>query len=133
TATRITETFPDMDDTELAAAFSSVRSVHQPEGKPLDGFLFPATYRVTENLAADEEAVVRQMVDKFDEVAAQVDLVGGADRLAEVTGGRSLTPYEVLIVASLVEAEAKVPEDRARIARVIYNRMKAGMRLEIDA
>ena len=45
----------------------------------------------------------------------------------------SITPYEALIVASLIEAEAKVPEDRAKIARVIYNRLAEGMTLGIDA
>ncbi len=42
-------------------------------------------------------------------------------------------PYQVLIVASLVEREAKVPEDRAKIARVIYNRLFLDMPLQIDA
>jgi UPF0755 protein len=45
----------------------------------------------------------------------------------------TITPYDALIVASLVEAEAKVPEDRPKIARVIYNRLAQGMTLGIDA
>ena len=45
--------------------------------------------------------------------------------------GRS--PYEVLIIASIIEREAKVPQDRPKIARVIYNRLTLGMPLEIDA
>ena len=44
-----------------------------------------------------------------------------------------LTPYEAIIVASLIEEEAKVPEDRAKISRVIHNRIEQGMKLEIDA
>lgn len=44
-----------------------------------------------------------------------------------------LTPYQVLVVASLIEREARVPEDRAKIARVIYNRLFLGMPLQIDA
>jgi UPF0755 protein len=44
-----------------------------------------------------------------------------------------LTPYQVLVVASLIEREAAVPEDRAKIARVIYNRLFFGMPLQIDA
>jgi len=44
-----------------------------------------------------------------------------------------LSPYEALIVASMVEREAKVDGDRALIARVIYNRLELGMNLEIDA
>ena len=42
-------------------------------------------------------------------------------------------PYEVVIVASLIEEEALVSEDRAKISRVIYNRLAEGMRLDIDA
>ena len=47
------------------------------------------------------------------------------------TQGR--TPYEILTVASLIEAEAKVDEDRPLIASVIYNRLREGMQLQIDA
>jgi UPF0755 protein len=44
-----------------------------------------------------------------------------------------LDPYEVIIVASLIEEEAKVPEDKAKIARVIYNRLEQGIPLGVDA
>ena len=44
-----------------------------------------------------------------------------------------MTPYQLLIVASMVEREAQVPGDRAKIAAVIYNRLRAGMPLGIDA
>jgi UPF0755 protein len=133
TAARTREAFPLMDDIELVTALNSVRSVHQPEGKPLDGFLFPATYRVTEKQYGDERALVEQMVAKFDRVAEDLGLEQAPNRLAGSVGREPLTPYDVLKVASLVEAEAKVPEDRARIARVIYNRLRQGMKLEIDA
>ncbi len=43
------------------------------------------------------------------------------------------TPYEVLTVASMVEEEAKVPGDRPKIARVLYNRLAKGMTLGVDA
>jgi UPF0755 protein len=45
----------------------------------------------------------------------------------------NLTPYQVLIIASMIEKEAKLDEDRPKIARVIYNRLFFGMNLEIDA
>ena len=44
-----------------------------------------------------------------------------------------LTPYELLIVASMIEREAQLPSDRAKVAAVIYNRLKAGIPLGIDA
>jgi UPF0755 protein len=107
-----------------------VRSIFQPQDppagaiEPMEGLLFPDTYRIDQN--EDEQAVLARMVAKLDEVAADL---GYPDAMARV--GRS--PYEVLVVASLVEAEAKVDEDRAKIARVIYNRLEQGMTLGIDA
>jgi uncharacterized YceG family protein len=46
---------------------------------------------------------------------------------------KRLTPYDVLIIASMVEKEVQVPRERALVAAVIYNRLKAGMPLGIDA
>jgi UPF0755 protein len=45
----------------------------------------------------------------------------------------NLTPYEILITASLIEEETKIPEERAKVARVIYNRIRQGIPLGIDA
>ena len=65
------------------------------------------------------------MLDQFDEVTDDLGY-GDANDV-----GRS--PYEMLIVASMVEEEARLPEDQAKIARVIYNRLDQGMALGIDA
>ena len=56
------------------------------------------------------------MVDLMERVGGQEDIDGPASKLG-------YSPYQVLIVASLIEREAAVPEDRAKIARVIYNRI----------
>jgi UPF0755 protein len=66
------------------------------------------------------------MVAQFDQVMGQLD----ANNRAAALG---YTPYQTLIVASLVEKEARVPEDRPKVARVIYNRLAAGTPLGIDA
>jgi UPF0755 protein len=90
----------------------------------LEGTLFPETYAVEEG---DTEAtVVQRMVAQFEDVATEIDLAGRAQAV-----GR--TPYEVLIIASMVEREAGIPEDAPRVARVIYNRIAAGEALGIDA
>ena len=60
----------------------------------------------------------------------RVGIQEGLDQ-AKVKVGRS--PYEVLIIASLIEREAKLEVDRAKISRVIYNRLERGMPLQIDA
>jgi uncharacterized YceG family protein len=89
----------------------------------LEGFLFPATYELKRGASADE--LVAKQLDAFEEQFAAVDL-----RKAK---RKNLTPYDVLIIASMVEREASVPEDRPLIASVIYNRLKAGIPLGIDA
>jgi UPF0755 protein len=66
------------------------------------------------------------MVHAFDDHANRIGLPQAATRLR-------LTPYEVVVVASMVEREARVDEDQAPIARVIYNRLARDMPLQIDA
>ncbi len=88
-----------------------------------EGFMFPATY----DLAGDETAaqVLATLVQRFDQASTTVDL----ENRAESVG---LTPYEVVVVASLLEAESK-PQDFAKVARVIYNRLEQGMPLQLDS
>ncbi|MDP9021000.1 MAG: endolytic transglycosylase MltG [Actinomycetota bacterium] len=107
------------------AESGSVRSRYQPDDvDSLEGLLFPETYQVDPR--EDEAAVLRRMVEQFDAVATQL----GYDE-AEEEGG--LSPYDTVVLASLIESEARVPEDRRKISRVIYNRLEKGMNLEIDA
>ncbi|MHB8670694.1 MAG: endolytic transglycosylase MltG [Acidimicrobiales bacterium] len=107
------------------ATDGEVRSPFQPPGSTsLEGLLFPATYFVSPQ--EDEAAIMRRMVDAFDQQASDAGLSAGA----AVNG---MTPYAAVIVASMVEREAKVPEDRGRIARVIDNRLARGMALQVDA
>lgn len=109
---------------ELATS-GSIRSSLQPEGvDTLEGLLFPDTYLIAED--ENEEEILRRMVSLFEQVTDSTGLVERADAVG-------LTPYEAVILASLVEAEAKVPEDRELIASVIHNRLDDGMLLQIDA
>ena len=102
-----------------------VRSRYQPPGiTSLEGLLLPETYFFVAD--DDEEDILRRMVESFDALAGRLDLTGGAARLG-------VTPYEAVVVASMVEREARVDEDRGKVARVIYNRIEAEMPLEIDA
>jgi cell division protein YceG involved in septum cleavage len=89
----------------------------------LEGFLFPATYDM------DVGAPVGRLVEE--QLIAFRENFGAA----EVARARALhvTPYQLLIVASMVEREAQIPGDRAKIAAVIYNRLAQGMPLGIDA
>ncbi len=83
------------------------------EGASLEGFLWPANYRVLPDTTPEE--LVRLMLDKFH---ANV----GAERLA-VPEERGLTFYEVLSLASIVEREARLDEERPLIAGVYQNRI----------
>ena len=126
-AARVQEKLPGRTAEKFLAATKAgtVRSEFQPpDSTELEGFLFPETY--TFALEDSEAAIVARMVETFDQVGAKVGL---ADSVAKV----GLSPYDTLILASLVEREAKHDEDRPKIARVIYNRIKKGMPLQIDA
>ncbi len=111
----------------------TVRSQFQPQGvNSLEGFLFPDTYRLEEDENAP--ALVSQMVERFDQIATEAGIGDATARINQATGGDvQVTPYQAVIVASLIEREAAVPEERAKMARVIYNRLAQGIPLGIDA
>jgi UPF0755 protein len=121
---RLQDRLPDLDAArfaELALEDGAVRSDYQPAGiTSLEGLLFPDTYQV----AGDETEV--RVLERMVRLMERVGRQEGIDESA-------LTPYEVLIIASMIEREAKVDEDRPKIARVIYNRLFLGMKLQIDA
>jgi len=111
----------------LAAANSGEWSLppYLPKGTAsTEGFLFPLTYQFTKDgtTAAD---VVRRLLDEFGTEVKDLPW-----RNAERLG---VTPYEVVIIASMIEEEARVQRDRPLIAGVIYNRLDKGMPLGIDA
>jgi UPF0755 protein len=102
---------------------AGVRASIQPPGvQTLEGFLYPDTYFVGDNESA--AVLTKRMVQAFERRIDGLDWSGAESR--------KLTKYQALIVASLVEREAKVDEDRAKVAAVIYNRLAKGMRLQID-
>ena len=108
-----------------AAVSGRVRSQLQPPGSAnLEGLLYPDTYFVTDG--DDEVDILGRMVARFDQVAGELGYSGAPEAV-----GRS--PYETVIVASMVEREAKVAEDRPKVARVIYNRLQRDMLLQVDA
>ena len=112
-------------DFMAAAADPAIVSTIRPPGvTSLEGLLFPDTYQVSN--AESEAQVIERMLGQMERVLSQEDAVAGGEQL-----GR--TPYEIVIIASMIEEEARTDEDRAKIARVIYNRLARGMPLQIDA
>jgi UPF0755 protein len=90
----------------------------------VEGFLFPDTYFFFPDATAD--GVIRTQLGQFDKEAKDLGLVDKAKALG-------LSPYQVVVVASLIEEEARFQQDRVRVAEVIYNRLQKGMLLQIDA
>ncbi len=88
----------------------------------LEGYLFPDTYQIVYGTTADR--VVEQMLARLDAVFST--------ELIQRTMDQDMTPHEVLTLASIVEAEARVADERPRIAAVYRNRIRRGMRLEAD-
>jgi UPF0755 protein len=110
----------------LAAARSGQYALppYLPQGTDtVEGFLFPNTYEIDEDATADD--VITRLLAEFQ---TQVKDLPWAD--ATKLG---VSPYQVVVVASMIEREAKFEEDRPKIAAVIYNRIKQHMPLQIDA
>lgn len=122
---RITSEETGLARSELRAALDDADALGLPSwagGRP-EGFLFPATYEVEEDATARE--VIAAYLARFAVASDALDLPARAE-------ARGRTPYEVLIIASLVEAEAR-PEDFRKVAAVIENRLELGMPLQLDS
>jgi UPF0755 protein len=90
-----------------------------------EGFIFPDTYELPDKPTA--KSVLKLTTDQFNNVANSIGFQDGAATL-------KLSPYEVLVLASIIEKEAGPnDEDRAKIARVFYNRLAQGQKLQSDA
>jgi UPF0755 protein len=92
------------------------------EGKP-EGFLFPATYEVSES--DDATSILKMLANRWTQMAEEIELV----RRARILG---YTVFEVMTIASIVEGESGV-QDYAKVARVIENRLELPMRLQMDS
>jgi UPF0755 protein len=99
------------------------RFARDGKSRALEGFLFPATYDFLGSTTTS------QLVD--DQLAAFKDAWKTID--LRYARSKRLTAYDVLIIASMVEKEAFSPDERAKVAGVIYNRLHAHMTLGIDA
>lgn len=122
---RLTSEHSGISEEELSQVLIDPEGLDLPSwasGRP-EGFLFPASYDIIPGAQAQD--VLSAMVRRFDIAAGEVDLRKRAKRL-------DYTPYEVLIVASLVQAEA-APDDFRKVARVAYNRLEQGLPLQFDS
>jgi peptidoglycan lytic transglycosylase G len=94
------------------------------DASSLEGFLFPNTYQLLKKGTTADD-VIRKLLDEFGTEAASLPWQNAKEL--------GVTPYEVVTIASMIEKEAKLDRERPLIAGVIYNRLKLGMQLGIDA
>ena len=106
-----------------ATAKPRVPSCFRNKVRTIEGFLFPATYEFFKDTTSPQ--LVQDQLNAFCDNWKQIDL--GYAR------SKNLTPYDVLIIASMVEKETLSPDERQLVSAVIYNRLHAGMPLGIDA
>lgn len=88
----------------------------------LQGFLFPETYAISEEMTAED--IVTVMLDQFDEKFTS--------EMKDQMKALGKTAFEVVIEASMIERETMIDSERVMVAGVIKNRLEKGMRLQID-
>lgn len=92
-------------------------------GGSLQGYLFPATYRIKKGTKPD--AIIEMMLAKFDTEIASVDLTAAK--------AKNLTVNDVIVIASIIEREVRLADEYPLVSSVIYNRLKIRMRLQLDS
>ncbi len=116
----------NLDRQQLERATNRPKRIGLPaaaEGDP-EGFLFPATYEVEPGTT--EIDALAAMTAKYAEVADELSL-------AEKAKSLSYTEREIVTIASIIQAEARLPEDFGKVARVIYNRLEDSEPLGMDS
>ncbi len=98
-------------------------------GSNPEGYLFPDTYNFEPHQAY---TAFHLMARQFNTVASEIDLTGKAAALSAALGFE-VTPQQVVVVASIIEAEVNRDEDRPKVARAIYNRLAIGMPLKVES
>jgi UPF0755 protein len=117
---------PSSDFTALATTSRSKFDfpfLAQDQTPSLEGYLFPKTYLVKKGTTAD--ALIRMMLVQYGEETSSLDL--------SYARSKNLTLRDVTIIASIIEHEVSLDKDRPLVASVIYNRLKAHMRLQLDS
>jgi len=94
----------------------------RPEGSSLEGFLFPETYRIPAQ--AEAEDLIERMLSTLEERFTP--------EMRQLAAERGMTVYQVMTLASIVEREAVIAEERPLIAGVFLNRLEQGMPLQAD-
>ena len=126
-AKRIAQQFPENQPAGENAVLNLMEDISlikdiAPEAKNLEGYMYPNTYNFPRSVTT--QAIIRKMVGEF----KMVWKPEYADRAFKL----KLTPHKIITIASLIETESRLNEERPIIASVIYNRLYKGMPLGID-
>ncbi len=92
-------------------------------GSSLEGYLFPETYLISAD--ASPENVIKQLIQQFDRVSDKINLPQQAEEVG-------LNLHQAVILASIIERETALPEERVVVSAVFHNRLQKGMPLEAD-
>jgi UPF0755 protein len=112
---------PSQDFIHAALTNTALVADLAPQAKSLEGYLFPATYEFTRTQSADD--MVAAMVKEFRQVAREIGLTQES---------QTLGLPQIVTLASIVEKETAVPEERPVVASVYYNRMAKKIALQAD-
>ena len=93
----------------------------------LEGYLFPNTYTIDEGMS--EEQIIKVMLDEFEKQPLKAITDKKLSSQHNASSGRSIN--EIITIASIIERECKVDEERKLVASVIYNRLEKGMPLQM--
>lgn len=116
------EGFAEKEDFLQAASDPTPISSLDQKADNLEGYLFPETYRFAKGTTAGE--IVSALVLQFMQVFNQ--------DLRDRAGGMGMSTRDVVILASLIEKETSLPEERALVSAVFHNRLRKGMKLDCD-
>jgi UPF0755 protein len=97
-----------------------------PQAKTLEGYLFPNTYEFTRTQTMEEMAAA--MVKQFRQVSREIGLTPAADTIAQSADG----VHKTVTLASIVEKETGIPEERPLVASAYYNRLAKNVALQAD-
>jgi len=126
-AKRIAEKFPlkePLTEAQILALMNDTSLIRDvaPEARNLEGYMYPSTYTLSPDATADD--IIKTQVEQFRKI--------WKPEWTEQAKAKGMTPHQVITIASLIETETAVPEERPIVASVIYNRLKKGIPLGVD-
>ena len=104
------------------ASNSKWRINHKIEGKTLEGYLFPNTYQFPDGASA--EVIIQIMLNEFERQ--------WTTEMSEEARTLGFSKHEIITLASIIETEARIPEERPLISSVFHNRLRRGWKLQAD-